>query len=80
MNLTENVKEAIRRVIASEEHRPMDATKEDLITYDNAWQKLKNEMCQKAGVVGAITAYMVSTELRNMVTIRTSRYKRPWVI
>ena len=83
MDLTEKYKEAIRRVIKADEERgtgPVLYAPEDWAVYSYNWEHLKNEMCRRAGVTGAITANMVTERLRTMAIRRVSRYERVWVI
>jgi len=84
MLLTEESKEAIRRHLQYNEERSgvgdYAPNLDDYTIYDKAWQELKNEMCRRAGVTSAITADMVSQELRKLVVRRVSRYDRSWVI
>jgi hypothetical protein len=78
--LPEETKEAIRRVLACNNHQPMNVDLPDWKIYSRVWQELKNYMCRRSGVDGAITARMVSDELSRLSVRRVSRYRRDPVI
>lgn len=80
MYISEEYKEAIRRHIKAEEERSTETELGDWTIYSRVWDDLKNEMCRKAKITGAVTASMVTERLRMLTVRRLSRYERPWVI
>jgi hypothetical protein len=83
MYISEKYKESIRRYIKAEVERgtgPITYWLGDWVIYNRVWDDLKNEMCRRAGVVGAVTANMVTERLHMLMIRRVSRYDRPWVI